>query len=705
MQMKTRIQLYACIAVLLASTACTTEELPLAEDTQSGNSEQIQPVAGEVLVKFAPYVADVLEQAGSKTRGGAPISRSGVLSVDEVLDIVGGYELERVFPVDEGSEAKTREAGLHQWYIVRFNRDYSVQEVAQQLAGLGEVQKVSPNRTIKRAYNTEKKVIPLTRAAYDAMSKRAATRADGASELPFNDQLLPMQWDIINDGTLFQGVEDETLPGSDPETHKTPNKAVKDADVQCAGAWEKTKGDPSIIVAVLDEGICLTHPDLKYNIWTNEDEIDGSDKDNDKNGYTGDRHGYNFVKNSGVITWDAVGDTGHGSHVAGVIAARNGNNEGICSIAGGTEAEPGVKIMSCQIFSGNLSAASSTSVRAIKYAADNGAVILQCSWGYTSGTANIFEWGAAGFTSQEEWEEYCPLEKEALDYFFHNAGSPNGPIDGGLAIFAAGNESADMAGFPGAAEEYIAVTATAADYTPAIYTNYGVGCTIAAPGGDQDYYYEYTTTEHPVHGEIGCILSTVPTHVSETGYGYMEGTSMACPHVSGVAALGLSYAVKQRKHFTAEEFKQLLYESATPIDAVMTGSKGYCRYVSDLGPNHYMLRELNAYRGKMGAGQVNALRLLEAIDNNGRIMTFPNLYIPLDGKVSTIPANYFLDGENRTYTVSIKDESIATVSTEGATLVFSGLKTGMTQASITGDGETQHFNITVRKSANGNGWL
>lgn len=93
-------------------------------------------------------------------------------------------------------------------------------------------------------------------------------------------------------------------------------------------------------------------------------------------------------------------------------------------------------------------------------------MILQCSWGYVSGLANSYEWGEPGFKTQEEWEKSMPLEKEALEYFIHNAGSPNGPIEGGLAIFAGGNETAPMAGFPGAADFCISVSATAADYTP-----------------------------------------------------------------------------------------------------------------------------------------------------------------------------------------------------------------------------------------------
>ena len=114
-------------------------------------------------------------------------------------------------------------------------------------------------------------------------------------------------------------------------------------------------------------------------------------------------------------------------------------------------------------------------------------------------------------------------------------------------------------------------------------------------------------------GEIGCILSTLPYAISETGYGYMEGTSMACPHVSGVAALGLSYAAKLRRHFTADEFKALLYETTTPIDDYMSGMKLYYRYVADVGLNQPMQLNKSNYRGQMGVGQVNAAKLLNAV--------------------------------------------------------------------------------------------
>ena len=661
-------------ALFAGLAACAIDEPVINAPEHKVPAVSADTLSGELLVCFKPEVSEILDKIVATKS--APATRSGVLSVDEVLDMVEGYHIERVFPVDSRHEFRTREAGLHLWYVVRFSDKYSIEEVAKHFSQLGEVSRIEFNKTLKRA--SEEVVDPLTEA--DIKELIPQNTNDN-----FNDKLFGAQWNLVNDGTLRD------------------KKFVSGADVNVEKAWELTTGDPSIIVAVLDEGVDVTHPDLKANLWVNEKEIWHSHEDNDGNGYEGDVHGYNFVKQSGIVSADNKYDTGHGTHVAGVIAATNNNGEGISSIAGGNGNTPGVKIMSCQIFSGQYVGSVLDEVRAIKYAADNGAVILQCSWGYISSASNPFDW-TPQYGSDEEWLMYNPLESKALDYFIHNAGSHDGVIDGGVAIFAAGNENAAAAGYPGAYPDFIAVSATAGDFTPAVYSNYGPGTNIAAPGGDQDYYFEYG--EGRTRGSIGCILSTVPYNVSSTGYGYMEGTSMACPHVSGVVALGLSYAAKLRKHFTADEVKELLLSTVTPIENYMTGSKTYYKYVTDLGDNQVQQINMDAYKSKMGKGQVNAYAFLKAIEGAGAPMSFPNQTVSINKSITVNPAMYFKGGESLTYTATVENSEIATVKVEGNKLVITGVKAGQTKASVkASNSETHEFVITVRKSADANGWL
>lgn len=668
--MKSR--LFYILTLLLIVASCSRFE------EQSATVAPAPYTEDELLVKFTEQVAQMIVQAGVD---GSRVTRSGDIELDEVLQAIGTCTIERVFTVDASAEERTVESGLNLWYVVRFDSSKTaVEDVARRFARLGQVQKVDVNRTVKRNYTH--RATPLSQSKLEGAM--AATRA------ATTDPLLPAQWNLINSGDLF--IKDGVA------------KSIKDADVQCQGAWERCTGDSSVIVAVLDEGIFVEHPDLLPNMWVNEGETLRSDVDADGNGYKGDVYGYNFVHQSGKIVWDDVYDSGHGTHVAGVISAVNNNGIGISSIAGGDGGEnSGVKIMCCQIFSGNVATSILSTVRAIKYAADNGAVVLQCSWGYVSPCANVYDWGAAGFGTKEEWIASSPLEREALEYFTHYAGSPNGTVEGGIAVFAGGNESAAAAGYPGAAEEYISVAATAADFTPAVYTNYGTGTTISAPGGDQDYYYEYVDSKHN-YGEVGCILSTLPYHVAPSGYGYMEGTSMACPHVSGVVALGISYAAQLRKHFTATEIKDMLVQSAVDIDSYFVGPKRYCRYVADVGPIQPMQINMADYRGGMG-GQVDANAFLAAIEGAGVDMRFPNIYVATDCEMAVAPARYF-KGDNQTFTVNIADTEVASVANSGQMLVFKGLKSGSTAATITASGGgSQTFTITVRRGANDNGWL
>ena len=682
---------------MLFLSACSVEEQFDSTVSNTGDKVALKTdgvVDGELLVRFDPRVSEILDKAGLITKSGCDMaSRSGILTVDEILDLVDGYQIERVFPVDNRSEAKAREEGLHLWYVVRFSDEHSVEKVASDLAALGEVSRVEFNRTLKRANNS--KALALT----PEMLSAAVSSASGTT---FNDPHLGLQWHLVNDGTLGSDVPEGA------------HKFVAGADVQADKAWELCKGDPSIIVAVLDEGVDCSHPDLKASMWVNEGEIWRSTIDNDGNGYAGDYHGYNFAAGNGVISTGGRYDTGHGTHVAGVIAAVNNNGLGISSIAGGTPDEPGVKIMSCQIFSSSLAGTLLDEVRAIKYAADNGAVILQCSWGYISGAANPFEWPPQ-FADDDQWKSANILEFKALDYFLHNAGSPDGVIDGGVIVFAAGNESAPAASYPAAYSDYISVAATAADYTPAVYTNYGIGTTISAPGGDQDYYYEYG--EGLSAGHRGCVLSTLPYSVSGAtgelaGYGYMEGTSMACPHVSGVVALGLSYAVKLRRHFKSEDIKELLYSTARPIEGYWSTTDGkfdpkyYYKYVADLSKVHYLSLDVNDFNKKMGHGQVDAYKFLKAIEGAGVEMTFPNVFVAQSGSSTVLPAMYFENGASQTYQVVIEDKSVASWEMVGNKLVITGLKSGQTPATITASGGASFdFTITVREGANGAGWL
>ncbi len=650
------------------AASCAKDVVPTPEQ-EITTSEQGETVQGEIIVKFAPYVSDILDQHAitSTTRSGA-MTRSGVLSVDQILELVGAYELERVFPVDSRHEERTREDELHLWYVVRFSDKYSVEEVEQKLSLIGDIQIVEQNRTLKRS-SSMKRPEPISSEAIQTMTQQAAR-----STYPMNDALIGQQWHLINDGSL------------------SATKSIAGADLRAEEAWTMSTGDPSIIVAVLDEGIAYTHEDLASNMWNNEGETYDSKQDNDGNGYEGDVYGYNFVLNTPLISWEDAMDTGHGTHVAGTVAARNGNSVGVASIAGGDSNGGGVKLMSCQLFAGNKAVNTVGYVRAIKYAADNGAVVLQVSVGYNSGLSNP-NFYTPGYVSEEHWETSIPLERKALDYFLNNAGSPNGVVDGGIAVFAAGNEEAPMAGFPSAASGIVSVAATAADYTPTDYTNYDVGVDIAAPGGDQDYYYELEDRTR------GNILSTVPTGISPSGYAYMEGTSMACPNASGTVALALSYAYQLRKHFKAEEIIELLYQTATPIDSYMTGVKT----VDTFSETVKLQMELSDYYGKMGAGQVNAAALLKAIEGSGVDIKFPNLYISTGGEVATSPADYFL-GDALSFTVTIADTSIASYSVQGQKYIFQGLKEGATKATITAGGTTHEFIITVRQNA-GEGWM
>lgn len=683
-----RIYFILITTVAIAFASCSDRDMDAVKpDTGQGAPIIDVPegaTQGKILVKFKPEAASFLDAAATRSIGGA-LTRSGISDMDVVLQRIGASKLERIFPVDNRTEERTRKAGLNLWYVIHFAEDMDLEQLARDLSQVADVAKVQFTHAIRRSYDPNARATVLTKQAMARMLRTTRTTDASASDPYFN-----LQWGCKNDGSILPTGEkndkgDDIVP------------AVAGVDVNCGEAWKLCTGDPSIIVAVLDEGVMYDHPDLVENMWVNEDETFASKEDADGNGYAGDRYGYNFTDDKGYISYDDPNDTGHGTHMAGIISAVRNNGEGISGIAGGDKAsnQSGVKIMSCQVFSGSKGCDLYQEAKAVKYAADNGAVILQCSWGYNSGLANPVSGYSPGFVSDKDWVDAAPLEKEAFDYFLHNAGSPNDVIDGGIIVFAAGNEYAAMAGYPGAYPDYISVAALAADGTPSSYSNYAAGVSIVAPGGDSDYHQSLK----------GKIYSTLPPSANEDGeedvyYGYMEGTSQACPHVSGVAALGLSYAAKLHRHFRADEFRKMILESTHPVEPYFKETKVYWHMNASFGQIAAGQMEPAAYADNMGAGLIDAYELLKAVEGGGVEMTVPNMYVAVGATSKINYSRYFKNGESMTFTCVVDDNSIAAFMTENnITFTLKGLKVGSTKATVkASDGTKQDFFITVRKN-------
>ena len=375
----------------------------------------------------------------------------------------------------------------------------------------GEWEPRTRKEGLHRFYYVEfDKDVPTTKAATDLKGMPgviSVTKQLPVRSRAFNDPYFSSQWHFYN-------------------------TRYKDADINVVPVWENfTVGSRDVIVSVVDEGVNMNHEDLEGTVIPGYDDGTGS---------------YNFNNDTPTV----VPTQGHGTHVAGVIAATSNNGIGVSGIAGGDAGKGigGVRILSCQIF--DLFGAPADIYEAIKHGADHAAVILQCSWGFSP------DMDGDGFTSDDEIALYTsytiddlPEYKAALDYFIKYAGCdndgnqlPDSPMKGGVAIFASGN---DNFGYDPLVsyEPIIAVGAFGATGNKASYSNYGDWVDIAAPGGD---------------GKQG-IYSTLVGNSSYGGADW-QGTSMACPHVSGVAALLVSYF--GGPGFTAEECRSRILRGA-----------------------------------------------------------------------------------------------------------------------------------------------
>ena len=567
--MKTSHILLAALA--LVSISCTKEitESPqvrnphtLSAKLVGGNDGEIVPGAILVKLESSTPAEDMLEGTGATIR--------------------------RAIPVTPKNKAAFERYGLDRWFLVEFDESIRHEIIAEKAAARKEVKSIQYSRMLEPSWN-EADVFPM-----DAMPVTRASQK--SSDLLFNDEYLNYQWNLVNDGSIHQ----EALAG---------------ADVGVKDAWRLCAGDPGVVVAVFDLGINHIHEDLRDALWVNEGETRGNGKDDDGNGFIDDYNGFNFfryktledgtIKSSYGI--DCTKGSGHGTHVAGIIGAVNNNGKGVSSIAGGTGNKDGVRLMSCQIFYGDNGAKGTDQEAATGfiYAADNGACIAQCSWGHTS---EILK-------HDQEYIESAPLEYAALQYYLDPENSNHIALKGNIAVFAAGNQGNPYSIYPGALKDIISVTALDCRGLPAGYTNYGPGCKIAAPGGEWlGVSGDYSTmilstgkgTEHPGTPSISGLNHQ---------YVFMYGTSMACPHIAGVLALGVSYAQKLGKTFTREQMTSMLLTSVNDIDSMLDGTKKFYESTTS-----FTELPLEPYKGKMGTGAIDTWKFLMAIEGIPSVM-------------------------------------------------------------------------------------
>ena len=550
--------LLALAALMLIASSCATELID--DETSSTTQSLTAKLVGETTadIEQGTLLVRLNDEAAER------------ISQGEAADVIFGNSgitgITSAFAVRPKNEKIARKYGLHQWFEIKFDQSVAPQKMAQTISANQAVRSIQYNSFIEHI------------GSDISIEHEGAFMTKAGSDLPFNDPMLEVQWNLINTG-------DKSIAST----------AVEGADVGVKDAWRLTAGVPEVVVAVFDEGIRLTHEDLQKALWVNEKESNGTGgADDDGNGYVDDTNGYNFAE--GKSRPSASYGNDHGTHVAGTIAATNNNGKGVSSIAGGTGEGDGVRIMSCQIFKEGAKAADKTVAEAFIYAADNGACIAQCSYGSVGGSLLSDQEYINGI---ENVSNPAPLEYAALQYFIDPENSNCAAVGGNIAVFAAGNDSGPASSYPGALPFCISVTAFGPDGLPGGYSNRGPGCNIAAPGGDP-WLASVLSNEAPC-----MVLSTGITSGGGAGYIYKYGTSMACPHVSGVVALGMSYALELGKKFTRDEFISMLLTSVNDIDSRLgSGTKKYA--TGDFN--------LSSYKGKMGTGAVDAWRFLNSIE-------------------------------------------------------------------------------------------
>ena len=387
-----------------------------------------------------------------------------------------------------------------------------------------------------------------------------------------NDPLLAYQWYLFNNGLTEVGLTDDLILGN------TSNGIKPNADIRAPEAWSINHNALDIVVAVIDSGVDIRHPDLSGNIWINKREVPDNGLDDDRNGYIDDVNGWSFGRSSNVVSPDPALEkfgNAHGTHVAGTIGASGNNNIGISGVAWDTQIMP-VDVQ-------NPTASGLVGLNdAIRYAVDNGANIINLSLGLVLDILTedyLNHTGHNGVSHEGLFvEDFDKEDFEIFDYARNNdvllvisSGNENTFVDEVNRWSDIGKNDVKMSLMNAVGtffDNVMTVGALSGMNVATPYSSIGSTVNIYAPGGD--------TT---LADKLG-ILSTVPDYYQGQGlfqldaeeglangqYAYFQGTSMAAPVVSGAAALVWSV----NPSLSAAEVSRVLTRSAVPNPQLST---------------------------------------------------------------------------------------------------------------------------------------
>ena len=455
-------------------------------------------IKGHIRIKIDPRFSELLDSQMPVQNVEGYIT-FGIPAIDDLNRLFGVSSAQSLFSssaLDKRFAERQRAWGFHLWYELYFSEEQDMREIIGRYNQLSEIEVAEPE--YKKGFHGN----------YSDYNN-----PDPQFRWTPNDPQLFLQWSLENTG----------------QQNGTPG-----ADISMLDAWNIEKGNDDVVVAIIDQGIQYTHPDIAANMWSNL--------------------GFNFYSNNPTIT-----PGNHGTHIAGVVAGVSNNSIGISGIAGGSGQEDGVRLLSCQV-------ASSTNFNNIHlgmiFAADTGAAVQQNGWGYD--IPGVYE----------------QLVLDAIDYFNINGGG--NVLHGGLTVFSAGNNNNNSNYYPAYYSGAFSVAATNNQDIKAYYSNYGAWVDLSAPGGEMDVF------------SARGIRSTI------TGgdYAFYQGTSQSAPHVSGVAALVVSYTSRYGVILSNIALANILRTSAD---------------------NHYGVNP--NYIGQLGFGRLNAhAALLEATAYLGDVM-------------------------------------------------------------------------------------